>query len=325
MTQQLITDKTEIAISPGVVCVGVLYFRFTLKFIRFFIFMGYYFAHSFGETRLVGRAAHSDHAKSFPQGIRRKKMTRSMNVAALLLGGLLLPAVASATTITIDSFSQVDPSNPNPSSINSNGVINNFTNPTAFSTTNTIGGYRQVIHSVTAGADPLSDTRSRATVFTTPGNSRLSLSNDDGVDSIISLIYDANGAGFNSGLGLDLTNGGTNDRVQVVFLTSDALSSTKVILTDADGSAYSQSLASTAGPNTKNFLYSNFSTLLSAGSTAGLDLNTITSITFEIDAAVSADYSIKLISTGSEIPEPSSAALALMGLGAVVMGVRRRA
>ncbi len=132
----------------------------------------------------------------------------------------------------------------------------------------------------------------------------------------VKLTWDANGTGLGTGLGVDLTDGGTSQ-----FFTFDILSidqgNVDLIVSAADGTTMDSASASNAGVGTFQFGFDQFDPLL--------DFTSITSVMLEIQGRDASDLVLDQFSTAGSmgptpdpmpsVPAPGS--LALLGLGLV--------
>lgn len=150
-----------------------------------------------------------------------------------------------------------------------------------------------------------------------PGNSDLNItggiffiSNDFGTSSTVNIIWDGVGS---TGLGgEDLTAGGAMG-IAVEVLLSDLGGTLDLTLTDTFAATQSSQivLPAVGTPTTFTFLF---------GAFAGVDLTSVDKIQLDISGPGALDVGLDFLETS--VPEPGT--MALIGLGFVALGVRRR-
>ena len=140
------------------------------------------------------------------------------------------------------------------------------------------------------------------------------------------LVYNEGGAGLGAGAGVDISDGGTSNVITFAYDTDVTGQNGNVCyaLTLDDGTnsftvTISSSATSGGGSGDTGVFFLN---LFSA---AGVDLTAITSILFEVEAKTfGADTNVQFLQSTTTVPEPSSLAIALTGLGMAGVYFRRR-
>ena len=217
---------------------------------------------------------------------------------ALALAGLVMPSVASAV-IAIDDFApgmvalSADSGTPVVSNVQS-GLLG------------VIGGSRETMVTWQSG-------QLNATANNNPPIGTLGLSSSTGVTAMFDLHYDNSGLGLG---GVDMTEAGDNLGISMVFTMADAGAATTVTLTDTAGDTLDLTINTVAGPGALFFSFANF---------VGIgDITDIDQIHFNIQGQVDGDYQIDLITTTRGVPEPITATLGTLSIGALAYGLRRR-
>jgi hypothetical protein len=121
------------------------------------------------------------------------------------------------------------------------------------------------------------------------------------------------GPGANGGMGVDITQGGMNTGLGIEFIFSDIGADAEFFLTDMNDSV-SSLLKTTSGAGSLFFDYDDF--------VGSADLTSIKGVRLELGGAAGADFTIDLISSRSDIPEPATAGLLILG-GAALLRRRR--
>lgn len=235
----------------------------------------------------------------------------SVTCVACAVSVALATSTALCGPIVIDDFSS--PAVPELKII---GLLD--PNPTFFSQSGPgiVGGLREVLIEVLGTPMPLSVAVSSgggmfAVASTTPG-------------SEVSLGY--RGTFFNPLL-LDITDGGTNDRFELNFLTLGAGPSSndldvEILLKSAVGQAvFNGAIPESAGPFSYTALFNSFTT------SGAFDPTAVTSIEFSFNAPGNTNVDYVLSSIVVEVPEPAAlgtAALALVSLLVIARRARRR-
>lgn len=233
-------------------------------------------------------------------GIRKKGL---WGVALAL--GLVTPSISSA--IVIDDFD-------NGAVSMTRSAVGTSTSHQTGSLSHMLGGHRDIKLSVTSVLIPL--TSSDIEVATSFG--LLSFSNDAKVKGKMEVLWDANGSGLG---GLDLTDGGLDDKLKVEYLFSDLGSSLTFVVTDMLNNSSKMTLATLSGASVQQFPFIDFTPVAATSA----DFTNVKAVKLTLDAPTSGDYIIDLIATASPNPEPTTATLGLMGLLATALvGHRRR-
>ena len=222
-------------------------------------------------------------------------------MAACAAGGMVMTDAANAT-VMIDDFEtgpgMVDVDNPG---------------PTNFVAAGAIGGSRTL--QVLPGASG-TELEVQSGVL---GHSQSAL----GTGGSSKTTWDANGLGLG---GVDLTDGGVDDAIMFEILSIDVgdVDVTFMVQDTAGGSASVTSVGLVAGSETVP--YTDF--------VGAVDFTDIDVIMLQIDAVGTSDLLLDLLATADTItpppppttgvPEPVSATLGLMGLGALAHATRRR-
>ncbi len=227
--------------------------------------------------------------------------------------GVILAGAGPASGILIDSFDSgfgaVD-------SINDPG-------PTNFPSGDAIGGSRTLeILDFPAGSGNLSQGAELATGFVPnppPGTGALGHSQDSFAPGGRSKVSWTAG-------GVDLTEGGLADGVMFEILAIDQGNvDLTLTITDTAGNSSELPLAG-LGTGASSFLFTNF--------TGNADFADADMIMLTIDAGEASDFTLDLLETvpvpppppppGNGVPEPISATLGMMGLGALGYATKRR-
>lgn len=228
---------------------------------------------------------------------------------ALAIGLMIIGAAvpANAALIVVDHF---------------DSGAQNFTQAGVGSTTQSVagtmlGGSRTTTVNVTTATGSLG---ANVNILPTPTSDQAYVSNDSGVDSTVSFLYNGapvGGTPPTAGLAADISCPEGNGAFTLVLLASDLAGVTATVtLVDNDSSSTSTPAVTLAGPGTFYIPYSSFT---------GIDFTQIFSITLSISGVNSADYVIDAFDAGCPVPEPSTIVGGLMSL--VLVGVpmwRRR-
>lgn len=144
----------------------------------------------------------------------------------------------------------------------------------------------------------------------TTGTGSLSVNDDYGISSLLELTYpDLDGA--------QLTGSG----LQVEFTTSDLAGATLTFsATAANSHTGSASQTGTTGLMTYFFPYSSFGGALTPTDFTDVGLD---SLVFSVQSMPSQDYSLEAIKS-TDVPEPMTMSLMLLGLGAMGACIRKR-
>jgi hypothetical protein len=229
--------------------------------------------------------------------------------ATMMATVALFWAAGVRALIVVDSFNVGDGSGGVLQSVRTNSVGDGstVTNAAAAGPTDIIGGYHTLTARLTqGGSGDIAD----ASVDLAGNNAfrvDSSLSNARAQGTV---VWDANGAGL--GL-IDISQGGTLD--QFLMQLGGGISNFRYTLTvtDNDSTAAAVHDFLTMGGGQVPFLFSEFS---------GIDFSQVDRISLQALALWNdSDVSIDWIRTDTTVPEPS--ALALLGLCAVVGGLRR--
>jgi hypothetical protein len=226
------------------------------------------------------------------------KISTTLSVVALT--ALTAPAVTAATLI--DDFTTFQRVRDTPTV---DPTASNIVAPEA------IGGWRSMNVSTSPQNAPTTDgaTTLRAGPTTVRPDGILSFSNEDGHTGIGTIVYNANGAGLDDGVGLpgyDLTSGGIDDRFFFALNSFDISGAANFVMTVEDTGGglgtFTELLDVTFDP------FLRFSEVVGV-----VDFTKVSSLTFRIESTTdSFDGSISSISV---VPLPASALLLLGGLG----------
>ena len=179
----------------------------------------------------------------------------------------------------------------------------------------TVSGNRTATLTVLSGDE---DAQATMRIIGSLPNRRLSLSSEDSVAAKWNLDYGPLA-------GIDVTDGGLAFGIALHFLSADHTASVKVSLDiSGGGSPLTQTLAKPIGPGVLLFDFDAFinSLLVVTPVTPGTAVN---GIHVEVLGDTSGDYSIEFIDTPHQTPEPSTIALAGLGLvGLAAWGWQRR-
>ncbi len=243
---------------------------------------------------------------------------------------------ARAGILTIDDFTQPGPATPfilglgsNPSQV--------ISQPTGGAQ----GGERDTLISVVGQGEPTSavglvgaDTDTHVDALQVGTNGlvptvvTLQYSGSKKLNTLSTASSLVNAHALGGGLGIDLTNGGHNDRFVIQFLGSDASPTAGLdvfITITSPGGKSSTSVMETVGNSESTFnFYIPFTDLHGNASPSQAD-----SITYAFNSArqtLNVDYVVQLLGTAS-VPEPASGTLMVVGaggLGLAAYSARRR-
>ena len=174
-----------------------------------------------------------------------------------------------------------------------------------------LGGHRQIDLTV---SDILLFGSSMIQVETSNGVAMFS--NTAGVEATMGMTWDNDGNGLG---GVDMTEMGVHTGIRVDYLFSDLGSELTFIATDTFGNESSLTHMTSAGPSTQFFDY-----LMFVPVGAPTDFTSIDSLELVLDAPLAGDYLIDIIRSGTPNPEPATAMLGGLGLGALGLVTRRR-
>lgn len=134
----------------------------------------------------------------------------------------------------------------------------------------------------------------------------LQISNAPGANSISTVTLDANGAGLG---GIDITDGGKNDRFLFNIVNIDLSANFQITLRDTSAVAATFTLSGINTTGDKAIFFSQLDTF------GTINLNSIDSITYVISGQNDFDFAIdQLVTRGTEMPEPSTV-FSILGIG----------
>ena len=239
-----------------------------------------------------------------------KRGQRFAMAAAACAGGLIV--AGSAQAIVIDNFNS-----------GSGMVSSAIPGPVNFGTAagDALANSRTLeIIGFPTNADPLS-MGAELEVAAPPG--RLGHSQDAFAPGGRSrVLWDANGGGLG---GLDLTDGGASNAIKMDLISIDVGNVGVELFVEDTGGTVSSLVLPGLAPGTNEFLFTDF--------VGGADFSMVESVMMEITASTTSDAVFDLIETNDvppppgprgEVPEPVTATLGLMGLGALAHATRRR-
>ena len=227
----------------------------------------------------------------------------SLTVAALSCAFVYATAQAF---VTIDNFTDVDV---NPQIVGPMSSGNASDTDTGL--TGAIGGQRTLqltINGSTFSQD--SDLR----VDTTPVQGVAILNNGSGNDSTGKITWDGGG----SLGGVDLTEAGGNDRINVAVLFADLNLALTVDVTDGGGDVATVAKLTGAMTGLEGFRFNDF-----LANNAAIDLTDINKVELTFDGPAAQDATIRFIEATIGIPEPAAVSLLTIGLAGLMR--RRRA
>ncbi len=235
------------------------------------------------------------------------RFKHSMAMVAACAGGLAL--AGDAYGLLIDNFDS------------GAGTVDSLVDPgpTNFASVDAIGGSRTLeILGFPTDGDPLS-MGAELSVAVPPG--ALGHSQDVFAPGGRSKVtWDSNGAGLG---GLDLTDGGLANGLSMDLLSIDVGTVDVTLMVEDTGGGMSSLQLPGLVLGTNNFFFASFS--------VGADFTDVESIMMTIEADESSDLVIDFLETidvpptpRNAVPEPITASLGLMGLGALGYTTRRR-
>lgn len=234
-----------------------------------------------------------------------------MTLVATALG-LTLPSMTQAVSFVIDDF--VVP--PGGQSVNIVGTGVSAPN-TATGLAGVLGGSRTMQNTVFTSTFGLS-----SQVIVSPlSPGTLSFSNDSGQDATATVLWDANGAGLG---GVDLTSGGLLSKFQTKVLASDLNVGLRIDITETAAAGGSNAFwSANLGPGVTfvSELLANFT------GAASVDFTQVNRIMLTLNGPLAQDSTIDLLeitSSSSQVPEPVTAGLGMMGLAALGLVAARR-
>lgn len=201
--------------------------------------------------------------------------------------------------------------------------------------TSVLGGTRKMELELEAGS-PGSDTNGDAKIFALEG--KLIYSNDDGVNSFLTLTYDADGMANTApgtavypipggtvvnklvhdgpGLGADLAQGGANVSVLIDILSTDLSGDIMVTVVDSGGTVAEKAETFVSqGAGTIAFNFVDFA-VTDVGDDGVVNWSNIDSVQFVFDPIEAGDMTFSILGTGT-IPEP----LTMLAVGSAIAGV----
>lgn len=238
-------------------------------------------------------------------------------VLAVAVAGLAMVA-GSAQAIIIDTFNDTTTSLV-PPFFGPNSGLGPVTTASSNPGNEMVGDFRTM--SITA----FSNANGQGLTFEADGGNtpnELAFSANAGVSGSGAVLWGgANGTG---GLGgVDITDGGINDALQLDFTGIDQGGVTLTFsITDGDGDVATRALTANIGQNA--FLFNSFTNI------GAVNLMDVDFLELSIDVSVASDMTLDLVQTRQgEIPDPNDAplpaTLVLLGLGAVAAARARRA
>lgn len=272
---------------------------------------------------------------------REHRSAIAMIVAIGLIGGAA--AIGQAAPVSIDDF-DTPPHSVNDSSDDGSAVVDQAPNSGDLASPDPLGGYRDISVNLieqTEGSDS-----SEVAVNPNGASSDLRVSNDEGARSYAGVQWDGDdGPGSEAidmtGLGgLDLTGGGTNDRINVTVLANDAGAANLTFSawnSDNGSGPFSLSMdipmvdPDVASPETMSFLFSEFSGSPDFTNVGALEAsfdgdNAIDGGPFDGETPLpsAADIQIGSVTATNAVPTPSALAGGLLLLSGLGLGRYRR-
>jgi hypothetical protein len=227
----------------------------------------------------------------------------SLTVAALACAFVYATAQAF---VTIDNFTDVDV---NPQIV---GPISaGSATDTDTGLTGAIGGQRKL--NLTINGSTFGQT-SDLRVDTTPTFGVAIFNNASGNDSTGIITWDGGGTLG----GVDLTEAGVNDRINVAVLFADLNLALTVDLTDGGGDVATVAKLTGAMAGLEGFRFNDF-----LANNALIDLTDINKVELTFDGPAAQDATIRFIEATIGIPEPAAVSLLTIGLAGLMR--RRRA
>ena len=203
---------------------------------------------------------------------------------------LCVLAMSARASVLIDNFNEGRGSNFVNSSQTSIAM-----DMSSLQTTNTIGGARHATlnwqigtENTTLQVNPLGDNAGTCTYSSSPGN-----------DGYFALVY-----GNSADLNADLTQNGTNNRVDLHFSFFDVRGTATVTFVTTGGGSSTLSQATPFGGAMDTWMHFNYADFSGSADFANVD-----KITIQVDGAEGADITLDQNISTSYIPEPATAAL----------------